>query len=196
MADPTAAQRDGNTATQQLSQTATWNYWRSLRTAIQEGTARDKQLAPGQTRDQGIAYFRQLAQNCRGIAQQIIAIPVLNVDEEVTAYASQVVEVLNETASFQEDFAALLDETKAFADNADSLDKGVEAFLRGAMGDPLGTYNDTKAQGSQLEQRRQALLNRWHDVQTRTQSVFDAQHLAIRATLARKYNREFPRLDN
>ena len=67
--------------------------------------------------------------------------------------------------------------------------------VRGFLGDPLGAYNDSKAQGSQLEQRRQSMLKRWQALEDRMHKV-DAQEISIRATLSQRYNREFLKLDD
>jgi hypothetical protein len=143
-----------------------------------------------------IVRMQQFAEVCQQMARDINSLPVLNVDQEVTAYASQYVDVMEEAASFFRDVANFLTETKEFINTANSLDKGVEVFIRTLLGDPLGTYNDIKTQGSQLEQRRLALLNRMRAQEERSHNRDATKEISIRSTLSQRYDREFPKLDD
>lgn len=174
---------------------ATWNYWQALRTIDKQGIQIDDQLKVAKTPDEASSTLRAAAKTMRDMASEMGSLPVHNVDEEVTAFASEYVEMLNQAASLSSDAANFVDETKSVIDYSNSFGGGLVAFVRGFFGDPLGAYYDTKAQLDRLEERRESIIERMVALEDRTNKI-EAKEIALRTMLAERYDREFPPFDD
>lgn len=176
-------------------ETATQDYWQSLRAICQKRSTAAKQLQAWKTRQQAVVSFRQQAKCWKEMAGGIQSLPVLNVDTEVTTYAAQRATMAETEAAWHADFADLLEEYQRFLDDSESLGADFEAFVRISLGDSLGPFNEAKAQNSQFYQRWLDIHNRMQGVQERSHSI-DAQEIGVRSTLSQRYSREFPKLDD
>jgi hypothetical protein len=173
---------------------ATWNYWESLRRIGQQGKSLEQRMKAAHTPEQISSALRQGSEMPMQMARDIEALPVLNVDTEVTTYSAQNVEVAKEAAAFFRDFAALLDDIQEANSFGAAFQGFAEGVIRSFFGDPLGAYYDARLQSNQLEQRRQSLLARLRSLEQRTHEL-SSQEIRIRAILSQRYNREFPKLD-
>lgn len=173
---------------------ATWKYWTDLHQISQRGKPLEKRMDSVSTPQEVIAVMHDASELIQQMARDISNLPVSNVDPDVIEYTSQSLVVLNDSASVFSQFARLLEENQALQQHAGSFDAGLESFMRGFFGDPLGKYNELNAYAQQLEQQRQQLLVRWSQLEQRINQL-DAQEVRLRAALSERYGREFPSLD-
>lgn len=173
---------------------ATVKYWESLAAIAKQAKALNKVTENAKTPEQIAAMFRNAAATITKMCDEITALPVVDVDPEATQYAAESVELYRQIASTCRDFASFAEESKDFQKRNNSVATGLEAFVRGFLGDPLGTYKDTRAELKQLEQRRLALLTRWQALQDKY-NAHEAQGIRVRSSLATKYKRDFKKLD-
>jgi hypothetical protein len=173
---------------------ATSTYWQALRAAGGNTEQLTKRIKTVNTPDELISLCRQLSTSMRQDCKEVNALPVLNVDPEVTAYAAQGVELVGQGASLFTDLADFVEEAKAYKDQVNSGEAFAEAFVRGFLGDPLGSYEDAKSKVGQFHESLRSLQERIRALDERGQK-WDAQQITIRAQLSQRYNREFPRLD-
>ena len=100
---------------------------------------------------------------------------------------------LREFAQTFEELGSIATEIEQFRKDASSWRSGFEAFLKGFMGDPRGKYNEMQQGASALEQKRQAWLQRWNQVQSDCEQLTNEEN-QLRATLSQRYGREFPQI--
>ena len=137
------------------------------------------------------AGFRRVSRALDQMRSDTKGLSVWNVDCEAISYAAEIVETLGGAESVFEDLADLILERQEAS--AWSLAQGSEAFLRGLLGDPLGLHKEKKAQDQQFEIRRRKIMERYTALKEKRDKL-DAEELSIRASLSRKYKREFPQL--
>lgn len=174
---------------------ATWNYWLSLKRIGSQFDGFEKETERAKSPDDIVRAFRKIVLVIQKVNREIGALSVYNVDQDATFFAAQMTEHLNHLASLIRDFADFIEEAKTFTNWSNSPEAGIEAFLRGVLGDPLGTFNDTRAEANRLEKQRLALQNRWSKLEEKL-NAFDSTELKVRSVLSQRYNQDFPKLDN
>jgi len=188
-----SAGSDGARATQAREFQATWSYWTSLRqiTILTNASFGEAKGADGFST--AILALRNRAKSCQKASTEIHKLGVLHVLSEVVDHAARVSLVDQEVASLSSDVADWMLEVKALSKHAGSLEVGLDAFIRGFLGDPLATANELKGQARELESRRLALFQRWKAVEAKTREL-ESGELSLRSKLSSRYTQEFPRL--
>jgi len=174
---------------------ATWSYWQALRATGGNTEQLSKRIKTVKTPDEFISVCRQLSTSMRQDCKEASALPVLNVDPDVAAYAAQGVELEGQGASLLTDLADFVEEVKAYNAQMNSGEAISEAFIRGLFGDPLGAYEDAKSKVGQFHESLRSLQERIRAFEEPGRT-WNARQITIRAQLSQRYNREFPRLDN
>jgi hypothetical protein len=178
-------------APQNARNAVTWNYWQSLITIERNNPCKGPNSA--MTLEQNIYLLRQLSIQHKQQASDISLLPVINVDREATNYASLSVEVHYQNASIFADLADYFEEYMAFVKYSNSDEAGMEAFMRGFLGDPIGPYNDNRAQKTQFEDSKHTIFKRVQALEEQ-QHKLDAYEITARAALTERYGREFPKI--
>jgi hypothetical protein len=172
----------------------TWNYWQGLNKASHRAKKFEGVNTAAMTPEQISALFRDIAGTSRAMRTDVSGLSTRDVDPEAVGYGAETVEVFMLTEGLSSEFAVFIDEVKQFKTVAGSPATGVEAFVRGFLGDPLGKSNELSAQERQLEARRQKLLDRQVALHERAAKL-EAREVTLRGFLSRKFGREFPKLD-
>jgi hypothetical protein len=172
----------------------TLNYWNGLNTAYQKVNKSAKPATKPRNAVETSASLKQHSRVLFECANEVARLPVLDVDQESLSVGTLAIEWLRESASLYSDCGDLVLEMQAFADKSTSFEAGVEAFMRGFLGDPLGPINDQRAGAAQFEQRRQRLLSR-NEVLEGKLNRLNTEGDRVRVILSQRYNREFPKLD-
>jgi len=171
-----------------------WQYWQQLNEISKRGTALGKSSNEAQPPEAIISQMQKLTTDLRTLSRSVSALPVVNIDSEVINYSAELVYLLNESSDTASDTARLIGESKKDQDDANSFGSGVEAFVRGLFGDPLGAYNDQKAQGAQLSKKGNALKSRLTELQQKSNKL-EALQIQVRSALSQRYHRDFPKLE-
>jgi hypothetical protein len=172
---------------------ATRRYWEGLQTVVRRTEAAADQMAQETTAAGMGALLRKAAVVCREAAHDVHALPVIAVDPDVAAFASEQVEGLGQAAALLDDLANWAEEVKYFSDRANSFGAGFEAFVCGLLGDPLSPVRNFDAQRTQLEERRLSLAARLRQREERA-ARREAEELRLRSVLSQRYGAEFPKL--
>lgn len=168
---------------------ATLTYWNQLREIEGEIDALESTSEPA-TVDETKTRLQSCAKVCRDAAERISRLPVLDVEHEVVELGSQEMGLLGERAILCDELVQLIEEGQNFRDRASSAEAFAESFLRGMFGDPLGSYEEMKAEAKQLGTKYEKLTARMHELESR-QNALAAQVNQLRSTLSRRYDREF-----
>lgn len=172
---------------------ASYRYWEGLKAVISEVQGLEDVLDSSQpeTLDEMRFTFRMVSEAYEGFATDISQFSVVDVDPEIVKFAGKYVDILQEGSDLLNTFRALIEEIAAQQEYAGSFQVGVESFVRGLLGDPMGTANELKQKGYQLEEKRQKLVSRERDLESR-ESALSSDELILRADLSKKYECEFP----
>jgi hypothetical protein len=169
---------------------ATYANWSSLQ-AIQEEVDSLPRLPENQSPDQMATQLTLSAERITEFAKRILALPTLNVDDEVVEYASKTAKLYSDTSSCVADLSAWIRKTQSVKEQSESAATMVESFFRGMMGDPLGKHSEIKVQMEGLDREHADLGNRVKELQ-RITSDLNADEHRLRALLSKRYDQEFP----
>lgn len=122
---------------------------------------------------------------------QLTQLPVMHVDEEAVEVASRVVDAFGEFKLVIESFARLKADAEALGAHANSFNVMFESFIRGAMGDPLGTTARIEENLGNLTEREQKLLGQKEAVLLQFSELPGFAN-RIRAVLTRRHGVDFP----
>ncbi len=172
---------------------ATLNYWNAIGRTHQKLADVGELVDDAQTPKRMATAMKDAAVSLRDLGREINRLPVKAVDGDAVNYAAQTGELMQDAGSLFADFGEFLGEVNGFVDESKSFGAGAEAFVRGFLGDPLGPFNDANQKMKQFDARRRALLDRFSALDTKGNKL-DSLELTTRATLGKRYGKEFPTL--
>lgn len=172
---------------------ATWDYWEKLSAVAKSINSLDAVAKNAKTPGQWNSYYDQAETALTKAATEISTLSILNVNSEATSYATKLYTQILRMKFLVSDIKSLISSVQQLRKHANSPDAFAESFIRGFLGDPLGKHNEMRQQASQLDTSRRRLVSRWQGI-VETVIKIDAEGLLIRASLTRKYGRDFPNL--
>ncbi len=170
-------------------------YWNSMRETIENVQGFDKVMDKTQPENAESVrlVFDMTAAAYSSYAEQISQLPVVHVDPAIVGFARDYIQLLRESASLVSQFRILADEMQAQHTYANSTEVGVESFMRGLLGDPLGKASELNQQGRLLEGRSQELSRRARELNDQ-ESALGTTELVLRSELTARYKIEFERI--
>jgi hypothetical protein len=167
--------------------TATLAYWENLRTAVNDGKQADKKTDP-------IATLREGNEECSRLCLQINGLSVVEVDPEATTYAAEMSALVGELQGAYDEAEQFLGKREQQNGTFNLLAEGAESFLRGFVGDVKGVLDKNATRSSETRADIAALEDRFNAVISKMRRL-KANEITIRASLSKKYNREFLPID-
>jgi len=172
---------------------ATLEYWQNLK-QINDRFDRPVPNNPYKTMESTRLFLTDLLREAEHARQQLLALPVRDVDSEVTDIGSRFLELYGEAMIFASNFMAVVNETEQFYKDSGSDSAMMEAFVRGYLGDPLGKSNETRAKADRIGAKYDDI---WSQMQqwNRRSNELTADANSLRAELTRRHGLEFPSID-
>ena len=165
---------------------ATLRYWAGLRSEVRNFD-RAAALTESETNADGAAAsLKKMAVVCQEAIHDINNLPLTHVDAEVVAYATQIVDILGQTASLCSELADWVRDVKDYSAYANSFSAGLNAFVHGYLGDPLTPLANADKRQTEFEQTRKSLTARFRQMERKGNDLESAE-LTLRAKLSQRY---------
>ena len=119
------------------------------------------------------------------------ALSIKDVDSELSSYSVGRVHFYKKIAAQMREADQFSRELQEFTTRANSMEKGVEAFFRGFLGDSMGTYKELKEEERGFVRRREQSLERFRELQEQGAKL-DHELLQLRIRLQSRYHGDFP----
>jgi len=171
---------------------ATLQYWKAV-AGIIEGSkfsAPDFKLIDNKQFDELSSQCEIAANVSSDLGNRIRVLPVAGVDSDVVDYGLKCADWFIRYANYLSNSAQLSRACKQYQENNESGAAMIESVIRGALGDPLGKYNEAKSDA----QRINAVVDRLEQVRKDLVSEIDAlesMKANLRARLTQKYRMQF-----
>lgn len=146
---------------------------------------------PAASPDGATRRCKEVAEILERATREIASLPVAGVEDEAVSQAQQIVSLYSDGAALLRGAAAFGEELARFVRSRSARDVAIEAFLRGLLGDPLGTYEELRDHVEQFEQTQNALKRRAAAYRAFASNV-TAKELSVRAALGKRCGREIP----
>jgi hypothetical protein len=170
---------------------ATLEYWNQLR---QIGDHLHQNADAGGDANQYAAQLQEQQTALGRAIDEITRLTTLNVDEDAINVGSKMAEILADAEALLASLERLVRDAETLTSRAASTEVMVESFIRGFLGDPLGTSNELRAQQGELSNRERQFVAEAETLQRKTK---DLQILAnrVRARLTERFGTEFPPIE-
>jgi len=172
---------------------ATCTYWSELSRLCYQAEALSHSLGKPTTPAAAAEVLASTSASLKDLSDGIAQLPTTFVDSEAVALGADYAQMLHAAALLFSDMRDFLKQNVLLADTAQSPSMYVESFMRGALGDPLGTSNEFKAAGQKLSARGDQLQARFDNMEQQV-GLLNAREVKLRVMLAEKYHSEFPPL--
>jgi hypothetical protein len=173
---------------------ATATYWTEMTKISHEADEFGKHFEPVTTENVEAGVLK-LEHFFDDLAGEISQLSIRSVDPDAVAYSADTVQALRESKLIFEDMYTLSNRAGSLRLGATAASMFFESFVRGALGDPLGTYHEFKASSQQIGGEWDSIRARCERVQ-QTFAALDAREIKLRAALSERYHRDFPPLSS
>ncbi len=168
----------------------TWNYWIGLN-EINNRNNPGNPFANAKTPDQAIAACNRAIQILGKMRSEINALPVSDVDMEVTSYVSEYLNNLNSLESTLRELVSIVEDAQELEADSNPDEIIGMSIIEAFLGTPGTTLSDLTAEWRQIKNRVLMVQNKAKQGSEESDRL-GAQQLKLRSSLSKKYNREFP----
>lgn len=168
----------------------TWHYWKALEGINSSNTLADP-FANAKSPEQVIVACNQAIETLGTIRSQIAALPIADVDSEVTSYASEYLDNLNMLESVLGEIVPIIKDAQELAAISTSDEAAGMVIIDLFLGRPGATIDALNAEVRRLGERALAVQNRARRGADESGKL-ETKQLKLRSYLSDKYSRDFP----
>lgn len=174
---------------------ATCAYWAELSRLCHQADAFSRNVVPSTTLAEAVTEIDTRLAFFHDMVDDISHLPTTLVDPEAVDLAVDYVQVLQEGNSIFDEMRTLIKQANSLDGQVRSPSLYLQSFMRGAMGDPWGVYNDVKAKSQQVSGQFAKVQARSVTLQEKIDAL-NSREMKLRVTLSNRYHREFPPLSS